>query len=429
MFVTQHFGSSALSALSLSRATLSLIVITLLAGCGSEFQAPSAIPPENASNNPTVQALIADINDYTILDEDEPETEADASELEPPATEESDAAASAEPDEAAQYVAVNAGNSRANLRSGPGLNFDIIGKGPPGSVFRVVGGSPAEESPVEESTTDNSTVENSEELSGTLESDTVVSDTVASDVSDSSTNREWIEICCIADDDGNLTRTAWVAASVVRQAEAEEFTAAEAATSVAVGGEVTPLLPGDVDVRWALDWRCGSERCAIDACQATVTAVNAEKISQQWLPIQHELVWDGGCFEDDNWVFEVNQLNGQERTGGFTDNFLFSYWLGEAPGEPNAAYTFDDGRDVGLWCSGPYNVEINEGDGWLTVYEGETCHDVHSGVLVLLTYTKRWLYTGEFNGQTYDRAYFGDVETLEQRLVETNLEMLWVERK
>ena len=44
-------------------------------------------------------------------------------------------------------------------------------------------------------------------------------------------------------------------------------------------------------------------------------------------------------------------------------------------------------------------------------------------MLVLLSYTKRWLYTGEFDGNTYDKAYFGDNETLVQRLSDTNVEM------
>ena len=78
---------------------------------------------------------------------------------------------------------------------------------------------------------------------------------------------------------------------------------------------------------------------------------------------------------------------------------------------------------MAVWCSGPYKVELNEGNGWTSVYQGNTCHDVRTGMLVLLSYTKRWLYTGEFDGNTYDKAYFGDNETLVQRLSDTNVEM------
>ena len=47
---------------------------------------------------------------------------------------------------------------------------------------------------------------------------------------------------------------------------------------------------------------------------------------------------------------------------------------------------------------------------------------------MLLNYTKRWLFTGEFDGNTYDRAYFGDSEALQQTLDDTNLELLLVEQ-
>ena len=50
-----------------------------------------------------------------------------------------------------------------------------------------------------------------------------------------------------------------------------------------------------------------------------------------------------------------------------------------------------------------------------------------TGALTLLTYTKRWLYSGEYDGETYSRAYFGDSETLEQRLIGTNIELGFAE--
>lgn len=40
-----------------------------------------------------------------------------------------------------------------------------------------------------------------------------------------------------------------------------------------------------------------------------------------------------------------------------------------------------------------------------------------------MVYTKRWLFTGDFEGTSYERKYFGDNERLEQRLVETNVEL------
>jgi hypothetical protein len=46
-----------------------------------------------------------------------------------------------------------------------------------------------------------------------------------------------------------------------------------------------------------------------------------------------------------------------------------------------------------------------------------------------MNYTKRWLFTGEFEGETYDRAYFGDSEELEQRLVETNADLDYADKR
>ena len=48
---------------------------------------------------------------------------------------------------------------------------------------------------------------------------------------------------------------------------------------------------------------------------------------------------------------------------------------------------------------------------------------------LLLTYNKQWLYSGEFEGQTYDHAYFGDFETLQQVLTSASAELAFVEKK
>jgi hypothetical protein len=95
--------------------------------------------------------------------------------------------------------------------------------------------------------------------------------------------------------------------------------------------------------------------------------------------------------------------------------------------EPTNAFQMDDGREVAVWCSDPQTTEVEEGDGWTTVYEGRTCHDVRTGVLVWLSYVKKWLFTGEYNGQTYDRASFGDYESLEQHLVDINADLQYIE--
>jgi hypothetical protein len=273
-------------------------------------------------------------------------------------------------EEEKSFVTVNTVGSRANIRTGPGLSFDIVAKGNPGESFEAVGQNEA---------------------------------------------GDWWQICCFpAGDDDD--RTAWVAAAVV--------TPGGSAQEAAVTGA---LINGDIESEWAVDWECGSERCAVNECMATVTAQSAGSSSQEWLQIEHEVTWDDTCFSTDSWTFEIDQYTGLERTGDFADNFLYSYWLGEEPGEATDVYNVGDSRFVAVHCSGPYDIEIEEGDGWTTVYEGSTCHDVKTGMIVLLTYTKRWLFTGEFEGESYERAYFGDIETLEQKLVDTNGNLFFME--
>jgi hypothetical protein len=284
--------------------------------------------------------------------------------------------------EAELAVTVDTGGARANIRGGPGTSFPIVGKANPGESFEVLARSE-----------DNT----------------------------------WWQVCCIRTDaNGNPTPAeqakedgaGWLADSVVRPAGPSE--------AVAISH---PIFANDLNAKWAVDWECGSERCEVKRCAATVTATVNRQATQSLLPIEHQVVWDDECFDTDTWVFDVNQYNGQERTGEFKDNFLYSYWLGSAPGPANGVYTLENGKAAAVFCSGPHEVEVEEGGGWTTVYEGNTCHDVRTGMLVYLSYNKRWLFTGEYEGERYERAYFGDFETLEQKLVDTNAELSFVAKK
>jgi hypothetical protein len=324
-----------------------LIFGVFLSGCQTSMPLQGFVTPETSS---ATGEYVSDLSDF-VLPTPTPTPEID-------------------PDD---YVVVSTGGARANLRSGPGLDFPIVGKGYPGDAYQIV----------------------SQDESG-----------------------EWWEICCIpAEEEGDdeRTETAWVNASVV-----------------ASGGNVEsvdisdPLLNEDLEATWRAEWKCGSDRCAVRECGVTITA-SASDADQQWLSIDHDIVWDESCFSTDSWPAQVDRFTGKERSGGYDNNFLYGYWLGTEPGEANGVIGLDDGRQIAVWCSGPYDVEIPEGDGWTTTYEGKACHDVRTGMIVLLEYMKRWLYTGEYDGQNYDRAYFGDHETLTQILIDTNAELLFVE--
>jgi hypothetical protein len=275
------------------------------------------------------------------------------------------------PDVSAEVITEDA---RANVRSGPALDAPIVAKADPGDVFQITGRSD---------------------------------------------DGEWWQICCVAgpaDEGDEATESAWIS-SVVIELEGN-------ADAVPVIGT---LLPAELEANWQVDWSCGSERCEIKQCGGNITAQVAEGSNEQWLQVEHNVVWNDSCFEEDTWVYEVDRFTGRERSGSFTEDFRYNYWVGTQPGPATNVYTFEDGRQVAVWCGSEQEFDVPVGDGWINAVQGYTCHDVRTGELVYVTYTTRWLYTGQYEGQSYERAYFGDYETLEQYLVDTNAELSYLE--
>lgn len=265
-------------------------------------------------------------------------------------------------------------DSRANVRSGPSLDAPIVAKANPGDAFEVTG---------------------------------------------KSADGEWWQICCIpgpADEVGEATESAWIATVVV-----------ETEGNVEAVPVVQSLFPAAISSIWRMDWSCGSERCELSRCSATVTATGDGEGSPQWLQVEHDVTWDDECFPAENWVFEVDRFTGRERSGALSDTLLFNYWLGAQPGPATNIFNQDDGRRVAVWCSGPQEATVPEEGGWTSVYEGHTCHDILTGKLVYLNYTRRWLYSGEYNGQNYERAYFGDFEQVEQYLLESSAGLAYLD--
>lgn len=275
------------------------------------------------------------------------------------------------PDVSAEVITEDA---RANIRSGPALDAPIVAKANPGDIFQVTGRSD---------------------------------------------DGEWWQICCVAgpaDEGDEATEKAWLS-SVVVELDGN-------ADAIPV---VDPLLPTELTADWKVDWSCGSERCEIKECTGTITATVTSGNTEQWLQVEHNVAWADGCFEEDSWVFEVDRFSGQERSGAFVDDFRYNYWLGSQPGPATNIFTFDDGRQVAVWCGSEQEFDVPVGDGWTNAVQGYTCHDVRTGEMLYISYTTRWLYTGSYEGQNYERAYFGDYETLEQYLVDTNAELSYLE--
>lgn len=347
--------------------TVALFVLSGCAASGVAVQSSPGAAVADAAMPASVNTVIEPLSAY-----------------QPPATEEeSDSplptpTATPEGDEPLRVTIATQG-IRANLRSGPGTSFDIVAKVNPGQTFDVLGRSE---------------------------------------------DGRWYQLDSkVTGVSGDQIESGWVAAELVRVAGEGEVPVVDAPT------DAEALLGSDLAVKWAVDWSCNSDRCQIKSCEAEVDAVVNRQPSGDFLPVEHTVTWDDSCFSTDAWTFEVNQKTGEERTGEAEQNFLYSYWMGANPGDAVGVFPLGDGEGVEVFCSGPHSVEIEEGGGWTTIYEGNTCHDINTGMLVYMNYVKRWLFTGDYDGKTYARAFFGDSEKLEQRLVEANVPMAIVEEK
>ncbi len=345
-----------------------LILTALMAGgcAASAANLPSAAPITDAGAAPSINTVIEPLDAYQA-----PVDESKSPLPTPTAT----------PATTETLRIVIASQVRANLRSGPATTFEIVAKANPGLIFDVLGRSE---------------------------------------------DGRWYQVATNVDGitpvEGKSAENGWVAAELVRVAGAGD---------VPVVASITDdiLLSPTLSVTWDVNWTCDSERCQIKTCNAEVAAVVNRQASSGYLPIEHTVTWEDACFSTDAWTFDVEQSTGKERTGEAEQNFLYGYWLGANPGEAMGVLPLEGGEGVEVVCSGPHTVEIEEGAGWTTVYQGNTCHDVNTGMLVYMNYTKRWLFTGDYDGKTYTRAFFGDTETLVQRLAEANTALALVEKK
>jgi hypothetical protein len=347
-----------------------------------------------------------------------------------------------------QFVTVATQGVRANLRNGPGTNFAIVTKVNSGSVLEVLGKSPdglwyqvALPAGVQVNT---AALTRTTPVSGTAAVTVTVpvSGTDAVSVTETVSTTEAVSAPEVISITSAVSATAAVTPAVASATPAAADAADTAgkawisADIVTLGGSgsvpvasTDALLQDDLSANWKVDWSCNSDRCQVKDCTADVTAKVNRASSNGLLPVEHNVTWADQCFNTDAWTFNVDQFTGKESSGDAKDNFLYGYWLGAEPGDANGVFPLDDNRGVIVYCSDPQKVEIEEGGGWTTVYEGNTCHDVKTGMLVFMNYSKRWLFTGDYEGKTYDRAYFGDSEKLEQRLVDTTVELDFATKK
>ncbi len=251
------------------------------------------------------------------------------------------------------------GNVRVNVRSGPGLAWEPFTTIPPGQDFRIIGTNEA---------------------------------------------RSWWRICCVDSD-----KTGWVSGQVVT-----------AYGELDVIPVIPPALPEDLSTTWRIRWECYSPGCKFEACEGQSVAKVRKVLNERWLEIERKATWEGQCGEPSTWIVQVDRYSGEERTlpGGEP---LFRFFEGWANlGEANNVFVRDEEK-IPVWCTTPRSREEEQGDGWTVIFEGEACYDLRSGMLLTISYTKRWLFTGTFEGKQYERQYFGDYEVYKQTLKETNV--------
>lgn len=251
---------------------------------------------------------------------------------------------------------VTVSSQQANLRSGPGTVFDIVATARQGAELDVFGSSAAQ---------------------------------------------DWWRVCCVDGEAG------WISSTIVRfQGDAQ---------AVPVIG---PLLPDDLSASWAMRWECHGRGCNQEVCTGQSQATALRVVNDRWLEVQRDATWDDDCGEPEDWLTQVDRYTGRERQTAATAP-LFAIWQGANPGPATRSVELA-GTTLNLWCTDTRTQEVPQSGGWTAAFEGQACYDVESGVLALMQYVKRWLFTGTAGGQTFDRQYFGDYEIVQQVLLDTN---------
>lgn len=247
-------------------------------------------------------------------------------------------------------------SQQANVRGGPGMAFDVLATARRGDTLNVYGSDAA---------------------------------------------RNWWRVCCVDDQAG------WVSRTIVRLLGDEQ--------AVPVIG---PLLPDDLNATWAMRWECHGRGCDQETCTGQSQANASRVVNDRWLEVKRTATWEDDCGEAEDWLTQVDRYTGRERRSGAAPP-LFNIWQGADPGLANRSAELA-GAALSLWCTDTRTQEQPQADGWTAVFEGQACYDTESGILALMQYVKRWLYSGVIEGQTFEDQYFGDYEVIQQVLTDTN---------
>lgn len=256
----------------------------------------------------------------------------------------------------ASFGAAIVTSQQANVRGGPGTSFPVVTTARQGASLQVTG---------------------------------------------SNDDQSWWQVCCIDETAG------WVSQSIVR------FQGDRQAVPV-----VGPLMPDDLSATWELRWECHGSGCNQEECLGQSDANALRVVDDRWLEVAREASWPDGCGEPENWLTQVDRYTGKERQSA-ANATLFNIWEGVNPGPASQTVDLLD-TQLSVWCTDTRTREVEQQDGWTVLYEGQACYDTEAGVLALMQYVKRWLFSGTVDGQTFDRQYFGDYEVYQQVLTSTN---------
>jgi hypothetical protein len=244
----------------------------------------------------------------------------------------------------------------ANLRGGPGTDFDILG---------------------------------------------TVSQTQLLPVTGRNADGSWWQTCCV---DGKL---AWVNDGLVAiRGDRQQAPV------------ISPLLPDKLEASWAIRWLCYADGCPQPECLGESKAQALQVRSERWLEVKREATWPEKCGQKEDWLVQVDRYTGQEAQSPSSPP-LFYIWMGANPGPESRSLEHLE-RALSVWCTETRTREVSQAGGWTVLIEGRACYDRVSGVLITMEYTKRWLFTGVVGGQKYERQYFGDHEVYQQVLTGTN---------
>jgi hypothetical protein len=222
-------------------------------------------------------------------------------------------------------------------------------------------------------------------------------------VTGSNADQTWWQICCV---DG---QRGWVSDSVVTlQGDRQNVPVSP------------PLVPDDLRASWAIRWECHAEGCVQEQCLGDAQAEALRVRTPRWLEVKRIATWQNECGKKEDWLVQVDRYTGKEMRLPSATAPLFYIWEGAEPGPENRRIELL-GRTLSLWCTETRTREVRQTQEWTVLYEGRACYDRASGILVTLEYTKRWLFSGTIEGQTYERQYFGDYEVYQQILTETNM--------